>query len=61
MSNYHTASYFKQAKAFMPLDAWIPPSKLPQIDAAVKANCDTLDGVADGIIQNPAKYTWIVQ
>ena len=43
---------YKNAKAF--LNAFIPPATLPAIDAAVKANCDGADGVADGLIQNPA-------
>ena len=34
---------------------FIPFTKLPAIDAAVKASCDALDGVTDGLIQNPAK------
>jgi feruloyl esterase len=34
---------------------FIPFTLLPAIDAAVKASCDAADGVADGLIQNPAK------
>lgn len=37
------------------LAAYLPASKLPMIDAAVSASCDATDGVADGLIQNPAK------
>jgi len=37
------------------LQAYIPFSLLPQINAAVLAQCDTADGVQDGLIQNPAK------
>jgi feruloyl esterase len=44
---------YKNAKAF--LNAFIPPSLLPAIDAAVRSSCDAADGVADGLIQNPAK------
>jgi feruloyl esterase len=44
--------HYKNVKAF--LNAFIPPSALPAIDAAVKANCDGADGVVDGLIQNPA-------
>jgi feruloyl esterase len=36
-------------------NAYIPFTKLPMIDAAVRASCDKADGVADGLIQNPAK------
>jgi feruloyl esterase len=34
---------------------FLPFTKLPAIDAAVLASCDALDGVTDGLIQNPAK------
>jgi feruloyl esterase len=34
-------------------DAEIPPALLKQIDPIVKAKCDKLDGVEDGLIQNP--------
>ena len=33
---------------------WIPYSAGPALSAAVYANCDALDGVMDGLIQNPA-------
>ena len=45
---------YKNAKAFLDRDAFIQPSTLPVIDAAVKASCDGADGVVDGLIQNPA-------
>jgi len=35
--------------------AYIPFTKLPMVDAAVKASCDAVDGVTDGLIQNPGK------
>jgi feruloyl esterase len=53
-SDYWRASQFKQAKAFIPNGTYIPAAKLAQVDAAVKASCDAIDGVADGLIQNPA-------
>src|SRR5207247_6932980 len=53
-ADYWRASVFKQIKAFVPAGAYIPASKLAQVDAAVKASCDALDGVTDGLIQNPA-------
>jgi feruloyl esterase len=34
---------------------YIPPSKLPAIQAATLAACDAQDGVADGIINDPSR------
>jgi feruloyl esterase len=34
-------------------DGVIPPAKLPMIHAAVLSACDGLDGVKDGVIENP--------
>jgi feruloyl esterase len=48
------AATIKQAKAFLPADAYIPFSLIPSVDDAVNASCDAADGVADGLIQNPA-------
>jgi feruloyl esterase len=53
-SDYQKTSTFKQVKAFIPAGAYIPSSTLAQVDAAVKASCDAVDGVTDGLIQNPA-------
>jgi feruloyl esterase len=47
---------YKNAKAF--LDAFISPAAIVAIDAAVMANCDSADGVVDGLIQNPAKCSF---
>ncbi|HEY3840992.1 MAG TPA: tannase/feruloyl esterase family alpha/beta hydrolase [Bryobacteraceae bacterium] len=33
--------------------SYIPASKLPAIEAAALAQCDALDGVKDGVIENP--------
>jgi feruloyl esterase len=33
--------------------AYIPPEKYPMFHAAVLATCDALDGVKDGVIENP--------
>ncbi|MES1261831.1 MAG: tannase/feruloyl esterase family alpha/beta hydrolase [Acidobacteriota bacterium] len=33
--------------------SYIPPAKLPALQAAVLARCDALDGVKDGVIENP--------
>jgi feruloyl esterase len=35
--------------------SYIPSRKLPAIQAAALAACDNLDGVKDGVIENPAK------
>jgi feruloyl esterase len=37
------------------LDAYIPQDKFQAVDAAILKQCDKADGVADGLIQNPAK------
>src|SRR5260221_4024226 len=34
-------------------DGVIPPAKLPMIHSAVLDACDALDGVKDGVIENP--------
>ncbi len=34
-------------------ESYIPPSKLPALGNAVNEACDALDGVRDGILQNP--------
>jgi feruloyl esterase len=52
-------SNFRDAKAFIPTLAYIPYSTLAQVDTAVKASCDALDGVTDGLIQNPALCSFI--
>ena len=52
--NYISTSTVKQALAFVPAGTYIPYSTVAQVDAAVIASCDALDGVVDGLIQNPA-------
>jgi feruloyl esterase len=37
------------------LDAYIPAEKFQAVNAAILKQCDKADGVADGLIQNPAK------
>jgi feruloyl esterase len=34
-------------------ESYVPPSKLPALGNAVNEACDALDGVSDGILQNP--------
>jgi feruloyl esterase len=49
----------KSTKAeFDPPTARLPVTLLPAIDAASYAACDALDGVKDGLIQNPAICTF---
>jgi feruloyl esterase len=38
--------------------AYIPASLLPMIDKAALASCDALDGLRDGLIQNPGRCTF---
>jgi feruloyl esterase len=52
--DYSRTGSFKNVKAFIPAGTYIPASTLAQVDAAVKASCDAVDGVMDGLIQNPA-------
>jgi feruloyl esterase len=40
------------------LEAYIPPAKFQAVNAAILKQCDKADGVADGLIQNPAKCTF---
>jgi feruloyl esterase len=37
---------------------YIPAGLLPAVDKAVYASCDAVDGVKDGLIQNPAKCSF---
>src|SRR5262245_9010325 len=46
--------HFQKTQLASP-STYIPFTKLPMIDAAVRASCDGADGVADGLIQNPGK------
>ncbi len=56
-ANYWTALLSTAAKdtQFLTKDAasFIPPAKIPTIAAAVNAACDQLDGVRDGILNDP--------
>jgi len=40
------------------LDGYIPAAKFQAVSAAILKQCDKVDGVADGLIQNPAKCTF---
>ena len=48
-----TAAVWTENALLNNLSSYIPESKLPAIQAASLAACDTLDGVKDGIIENP--------
>ena len=39
-------------------DSYIPPAKLPILTNAVNAACDRIDGIADGIIDDPRRCTF---
>jgi len=46
------------AQALAAPGAYIPPAKLPAIEAAVLAACDMKDGVEDGILGNPPECSF---
>jgi feruloyl esterase len=48
----------KSYKQLLTPNTWIPPAKLAAVDAAVYASCDATDGVPDGLIQNPAMFSF---
>lgn len=53
MDNHTQLWGYKDAKAF--LSAYVPPDVVAKVNDAVIASCDAVDGVKDGLIQNPAK------
>ena len=38
--------------------SFIPPAKIPAVEAAVLASCDALDGAKDGLIEDPRKCSF---
>ena len=52
-SHLFTAFVWNEHALLATPDSAIPPAKLPVIQRAVMAACDSLDGVADGLIENP--------
>ncbi len=53
-TKFYAGSHLWYSLAMLDDEAgWIPPAKLTTLGDAVNAACDTLDGIEDGIIQNP--------
>jgi hypothetical protein len=50
-----TAAVFDMQATLTDPGSYIPSRKLPAIQAAVLSACDALDGVKDGVIENPAQ------
>ena len=50
-----TAAIFDMQATAADTAAYIPATKLKAIEAAALAACDSLDGVKDGVIENPAQ------
>src|SRR5204862_2028910 len=57
-SHLFTAFVWNERALLATPDSPIPPAKLPVIQRAVMAACDRLDGVADGLINNPRACTF---
>src|SRR4029450_12468821 len=57
-SHLFTAFVWNERALLATPDSAIPPAKLPVIQRAVMAACDRLDGVADGLIENPRACTF---
>ena len=53
--NLHAARMTLNAFANRSADAVIPPAKYPMIHQAALQACDALDGVKDGVIENPTR------
>lgn len=54
MTRLHMGSMYNTTFAHKDEENYIPPSKYPMIHKAVIGACDALDGLKDGLIQNPA-------
>lgn len=39
-------------------ESYVPPAKYPAIHQAVMNACDALDGVRDGVLEDPTRCTW---
>jgi feruloyl esterase len=54
----HMANYWNWEATHADPASYIPTAKLPMINKAVLAACDALDGLTDGIIDDPRKCTF---
>src|SRR5215212_2610226 len=57
-SHLFTAFVWNERALLATPDSAIPPAKLPMVQKAVMTACDRLDGVADGLIENPRACTF---
>jgi feruloyl esterase len=57
-SHLFTAFVWNERALLASPESAIPPAKLPVVQRAVMAACDRLDGVADGLIDNPRACTF---
>ncbi len=57
-SHLFTAFVWNERALLATPDSAIPPAKLPVVQKAVMAACDRLDGVTDGLIENPRACTF---
>ena len=53
--NLHVARMTLNTYVNRTADSSIPPAKYPMIHAAVLQACDAMDGVKDGVLENPAR------
>jgi feruloyl esterase len=51
--SHHFTGFVWNEQALLKPGSAIPPSKLPAIQSAALAACDTLDGVKDGLVEDP--------
>src|SRR4051812_12004204 len=57
-SHLFTAFVWNERALLATPESAIPPAKLPVIQRAVMAACDRLDGVSDGLLENPRACTF---
>ncbi len=58
MTRLHAGSLYNSIFAHKDPANYIPPEKYAMIHAAVLGACDALDGVKDGLIENPVACHW---
>jgi Tannase and feruloyl esterase len=58
MTRLHAGSLYNSIFAHKDPANYIPPEKYPMIHKAVVDACDALDGVKDGLIENPMACHW---